>query len=52
MRNYNNKSLEELEEIKENYIKQYIGDFDKPFNYKQELNNLNKLILSKKVNNK
>ena len=37
----------QLIEIKDNYIKKYIGDFDKPIGYKQELRNLTKLIDSK-----
>ena len=42
-----NKTVEELKEIRERYIGQYIGDFNKPFNYKQELKNLDRLIASK-----
>ncbi len=42
-----NKTREQLIEIKDNYIKKYIGDFDKPIGYKQELRNLTKLIDSK-----
>ena len=42
-----NKTREQLIEIKDNYIKKYIGDFDKPIGYKQELKNLDRLIKSK-----
>jgi hypothetical protein len=42
-----NKSAEELKEIREQYIGQYIGDFNKPCNYKQELKQLDKLIAQK-----
>ena len=42
-----NKSVKELKEIREQYIKTYIGDFNKPGNYKQELNQLDKLIAQK-----
>ena len=42
-----NKTREQLIEIKDNYIKKYIGDFDKAIGYKQELRNLTKLIDSK-----
>ena len=41
------KTVEELKGIRERYIGQYIGDFDKPFNYKQELKNLDRLIAAK-----
>ena len=41
------KSVKELKEIREKYIGKYIGDFDKPFNYKQELKNLDKLVSAK-----
>lgn len=42
-----NKTKEQLIEIKDNYIKKYIGDFDKPIGYKQEISNLTRLINSK-----
>lgn len=42
-----NKTRKQLIHIKDNYIKKYIGDFDKPIGYKQELRNLTKLIESK-----
>ena len=42
-----NKSVKELKEIREQYIGQYIGDFNKPWNYKQELKQLDKLIVQK-----
>ena len=41
------KSVKELEEIREQYVGKYIGDFDKPFNYKQELKQLDRLIRAK-----
>ena len=44
MDNLENKSLEELKEIKEKYIGQYIGDYDKPVNYIKHLKRLDKLI--------
>ena len=42
-----NKSVKELKEIREQYVGKYIGDFDKPLNYKQELKQLDKLIAQK-----
>ena len=42
-----NKTVEELKQIREDYIKKYIGDFDKPFGYKSELKNLARLIAAK-----
>lgn len=42
-----NKSAKELREIREQYIKIYIGDFNKPRDYKQELKQLDKLIAQK-----
>jgi len=42
-----NKSVKELKEIREQYIGQYIGDFNKPWNYEQELKQLDKLIAQK-----
>ena len=42
-----NKTVEELKEIRERYIGQYIGDFNKPFNYKQKLRSLDRLIALK-----
>lgn len=41
------KSKEELLVVREQYIGKYIGDFDKPYNYKNELKRLDKLIESK-----
>jgi len=40
-------SVSQLKEIREQYIGQYIGDFNKPWNYKQELKQLDKLIAQK-----
>ena len=42
------KTAEELKQIREGYVKKYIGDFDKPFEYKSELRNLDKLIAAKR----
>lgn len=47
MKRLANKSAEELKEIREQYIGKYIGDFNKPWNYKQELKQLDKLIAQK-----
>lgn len=44
MNTLSNKTKEELIIIKNDYIKKYIGDFNKPIGYKQELKNINKLI--------
>ena len=41
------KTKEELIKIKDAYVKKYIGDFDKPLGYKQELKNLDRLIAAK-----
>lgn len=38
------KSLEELKEIRENLVKRYIGDFNKPIDYKQRLERIDKRI--------
>ncbi len=42
-----NKTVEELKQIREDYVKKYIGDFNKPFGYKSELKNLDRLIAAK-----
>ena len=42
-----NKTVEELRQIREDYVKKYIGDFNKPFGYKNELKNLDRLIAAK-----
>jgi hypothetical protein len=47
MESLGNKTKEQLIEIKSDYIKKYIGDFDKPIGYKQEIVNLTRLINSK-----
>jgi hypothetical protein len=47
MERLSNKSAKELKEIREQYIKTYIGDFNKPWNYKSELKNLDRLIAAK-----
>jgi len=41
------KTVKELKKIREDYVKKYIGDFDKPFGYKSELKNLDRLIAAK-----
>jgi len=41
------KTVEELKEIRKQYVGKYIGDFDKPFGYKSELKNLDRLIEAK-----
>ena len=41
------KTIEELKQIREDYVKKYIGEFDKPFGYKSELKNLDRLISAK-----
>lgn len=41
------KTKEELIKIREKYVAKYIGDFDKPFGYKSELKNLDRLIATK-----
>jgi hypothetical protein len=47
MERLENNSVKELNKIREQYIKTYIGDFNKPWNYKQELKQLDKLIAQK-----
>jgi hypothetical protein len=47
MESLGNKRKEQLIKIKSDYIKKYIGDFDKPLGYKQEISNLTRLINSK-----
>jgi hypothetical protein len=42
-----NKTKEQLIKVKSDYVKKYIGDFDKPIGYKQEISNLTRLINSK-----
>ena len=44
MLNINNKTQSELIKIKDDYVKKYIGDFNKPINYKEQLDMLNKAI--------
>ena len=41
------KTKKELMKIKDEYVKKYIGDVDKPLGYKQELKNLDRLIAAK-----
>jgi len=40
-------SAQELIKIREEYVKKYIGDIDKPFNYTSELKNIDRLIKAK-----
>jgi len=47
MENLDKKTKVELLEIKNEYVKKYIGDFDKPIGYKQKISNLTKLINKK-----
>ena len=47
MERLSSKSVKELKEIRKQYIKTYIGDFNKSWNYKQELKQLDKLIVQK-----
>lgn len=47
MKRLADKTVEELKQIREDYVKKYIGDFDKPFGYKSELKNLDRLIAAK-----
>ena len=41
------KTVEELKKIREEYIKKYIGDFDKPIDYARTLLHLDRLIMAK-----
>jgi len=41
------KTVKELKQIREDYVKKYIGDFNKPFGYKSELRKLDRLIAAK-----
>jgi len=41
------KTAEELKQIRGDYVKKYIGEFNKPFGYKSELKNLDRLIAAK-----
>lgn len=47
MKRLANKTKEELIKIRDAYVAKYIGDFDKPFGYKSELKNLDRLIAAK-----
>ena len=47
MERFSNKSVKELEEIRDRYVGEYIGCFDKPLGYKQELKHLDRLIAAK-----
>lgn len=47
MKRLADKTVEELKQIREDYVKKYIGDFYKPFGYKSELKNLDRLIATK-----
>jgi hypothetical protein len=41
------KTVEELKQIREDYVKKYIGDFDKPADYASTLFHLDRLIMAK-----
>lgn len=41
------KTVEELKQIREEYVKKYIGDFDKPTDYALTLLHLDRLIIAK-----
>jgi hypothetical protein len=45
------KTVEELRQIREDYLKEYIGDFNKPFGYETKLKNLDRLIVAKLITN-
>ena len=47
MKRLADKTVEELKQIREDYVKKYIGDFDKPFGYKSELKYFDRLIAAK-----
>lgn len=47
MKRLADKTVDELKKIREDYVKKYIGDFDKPFGYKSELKTLDRLIAAK-----
>jgi hypothetical protein len=47
MENLGNKSKEELLKIKNEYVKRYIGDFNKPTEYNLNLKILNRTIQAK-----
>ena len=47
MERLEDKTVEQLKEIREQYIGEYIGDFNKPWNYKQKLKQLDELIAEK-----
>ncbi len=47
MERLENKSVEELKQIREEYIKKYIGDFNKPTDYKLNLKILDRAIRAK-----
>jgi len=48
MQDLKDKKVTELRKIKREYIKTYIGDFNKPHNYIEYLTELNRLIKEKK----
>jgi hypothetical protein len=47
MEKLSDKSIEELKIIREDYVKKYIGDINKPLNYASELFHLDRLIMAK-----
>jgi len=46
MKNLSNKTIEQLKEIRLEYVGQYIGDFDKPSDYTEQLVELDIMIES------
>ena len=47
MERLENKSVEELKQIRDDYVKKYIGDFDKPTDYELNLKILDRTIRAK-----
>ena len=47
MERLQNKSLQELKQIRDKYIKKYFGDFNKPTDYKLNLKILDRTIRAK-----
>lgn len=41
------KTIEELKKNREEYVKKYIGDFNKPIDYERTLSRFDRLIISK-----
>ena len=51
IKNQSDKTVEELKQIREDYINKYIGDFDKPSNYTKTLFYLDRLVRAKEALN-